>query len=256
MPADDMGSDVLLSELGRMNSELAAQRRLNALIAHDLGSPAQVMLGLSEMLLEHPDLDPMVRRRIEQLHRSAVTMGKLVADLGQGFSLDESSDLEIEPLDLVELVGSLVERTRVLASNKDITLQLLVEQPDLQGCWVDGDALKLERALSNLIGNAIKFSPVGTTVSIALDRGVDQATVAVQDQGPGVSGEARERIFEVHHREADTAHLPGQGLGLFITRQIARGHRGSVSCDSEPGRGCTFLLRLPLLPEESLAELA
>src|SRR6476620_6113400 len=87
---DDGRHEVLLRGLGRINSELASQRRLNAMTVHDLSSPAQVILGLSEVLLEHQVLEPMVRRHLEQLHRSALTMTALITDLSHGFSLDDT----------------------------------------------------------------------------------------------------------------------------------------------------------------------
>jgi signal transduction histidine kinase len=256
MAAEDRGHELLLRELGRINSELTSQRRLSAMTVHDLASPAQVIMGLSELLLEHPTLDPLVRRRLEQMHRSAVTMSAMISDLSTGLALEDHEQLTFRRVNLVELVTSVVERTRVLAVAKEMKLLLLMDQVDEEGCWVDGDPVKLERALVNLLGNAIKFSPPRSRVSIALDRGVSHAKIAVHDQGPGISDEGRSRIFEVFHREQRTSHLPGQGLGLFITKQIAEGHGGTISVDSEPGCGATFLLQLPLSVDEPLAELA
>jgi signal transduction histidine kinase len=256
MPPESRAPEPLLRELSRMNRELASQRRLSAMTVHDLSNPAQIILGLSELMLEHQSLDPVVRRRLEQMHRSAMTMSAMISDLGTGLALEDHATMEVERVNLVELVTSLVERTRVLASAKSMKLLLLVEQTDNQGCWVDGDKVRLERALANLLGNAIKFSPPGSRVSVALDRGLDEAKIAVHDQGPGISAQGRETIFEVFHREPHTAHVPGQGLGLFITRQIVESHGGTVRVESEPGRGSTFLMQVPLAVEEALAELA
>ncbi|MCW2850056.1 MAG: Histidine kinase, gyrase and HSP90-like ATPase [Marmoricola sp.] len=253
---DRAGHELLVREIGRINGELASQRRLSAMTVHDLANPAQVILGLSELLLDHQSLDPVVRRRLEQMHRSAVTMSAMISDLSHGLTLDDHGTIDLERVNLVELVTSVVERTRVLASAKNMKLIMLVEQNDNLGCWVDGDAVKLERALVNLIGNAIKFSPPGSRVSIALDRGLDDAKIAVSDQGPGISEQGRVRIFEVFHREEHTAHLPGQGLGLFITRQVVESHGGSISVESTPGHGATFLLSVPLAVDEPFAELA
>jgi signal transduction histidine kinase len=256
VPAEDRGHELLLRELGRINTELASQRRLSAMTVHDLSNPAQVILGLSELLLEHQSLDPVVRRRLEQMHRSAVTMSAMISDLSAGLALEDYGPMARQRVNLAELVTSVVERTRVLAVAKNMKLLLLDEQVDEQGCWVEGDAVKLERALGNLLGNAIKFSPPRSTVSVALDRGVNYAKVAVHDQGPGISDEGRARIFEVYHREEQTAHLPGQGLGLFITKQIVERHGGTITVDSEPGQGATFLMQVPLLMDEPLGELA
>jgi signal transduction histidine kinase len=247
--ADESADESLVRELGRISTELAAQRRLNAMTVHDLSNPAQVILGLSEVLLEHQVLDPLVRKHLEQVHRSAVTMTALITDLGKGFALDDDQSLELERLDLVELVSSVVERTRMLADAKDMLLLVFAEQVDHRGCWVDGDSVRLERALVNLLGNAIKFSPAGSHVAIAVDRGANFARVSVHDQGPGISEDGKSRIFEVFHREQDTAHLPGLGLGLFITKQIAESHGGTVSVESELGDGATFELQVPLAVE-------
>ena len=246
MHADDPRDELLLRELDRVNSELASQRRLNAMTVHDLSNPAQVILGLSEVLLEHQILDPMVRRHLEQLHRSALTMTALITDLNHGFSLDDHETLELERLDLVELVSSVADRTHLLAEAKDMKLMFFADQAHHQGCWVDGDSVRLERALVNLLGNAIKFAPPGSHVTVAVDRGAHFAKVSVHDQGPGISDDGKARIFEVFHREEGTSHLPGLGLGLFITKQIAESHGGTVSVESERGEGATFLLQVPL----------
>ena len=253
MQAEDDGRhEVLLRELGRINTELASQRRLNAMTVHDLSSPAQVILGLSEVLLEHQVLEPMVRKQLEQLHRSAITMTALITDLSHGFSLDDTESLELERLELSELVASVVERTRMLADAKNMKLLFFVDE---RGCWVDGDSIRLERAMVNLLGNAIKFSPPGSSISVSLERGRFFARISVHDEGPGISDDGKARIFEVFQREEETAHLPGLGLGLFITKQIAESHGGTVSVESEHGHGATFLLQVPLA-REALAGLA
>jgi signal transduction histidine kinase len=250
MTADE--HEALRDELARVRAELASQRRLNAMTVHDLSSPAQVILGLSEVLLEHQVLEPMVRKQLAQLHRSAITMTALITDLSHGFSLDDTDSLELERLELSELAASVVERIRLLADAKDMTLALFAAD---HGCWVDGDSIRLERALVNLLGNAIKFSPPGSSITTSLQRGRHFARISVQDEGPGISEEGKARIFEVFQREQETAHLPGLGLGLFITKQIAESHGGMVSVESEHGHGATFLLQVPLA-REALAELA
>ena len=254
MPTEDRSPELLLHELGRINSELALQRRESAMTAHDLASPAQVILGLSEILLEHQNLDPLVRRRIEQVHRSAVTMSALISDLSSGLALDDRANLETRRLSFGELVTSVVDRTRLLAEVKDMDV-LYIRQSGGRGCWVDGDSVKLERALANLLGNAIKFSPSRSMVTVTLEWGASHARLTVEDQGPGISNDGHDRIFEVFHREADSAHLPGLGLGLYIAKQIVESHGGTIGVHSEPGQGATFEVQLPIAVDVPLAGL-
>lgn len=252
------GHELLLRELGRINSELAAQRRAGATTLHALGAPAEVVVLLAESLAAHPTLDEVARARVQQLLRSAHQLEDLVAELSRGFALDAADRLDVHRVDLVALVDGLVERTRVLAETKSMRLLLLTEQVGqggpAGGCWVDGDPVKLERALSQVIGNAIKFSPAGTTVSVAVDRGVEDAKVSVSDEGPGLSSEGRERVFDLHHRERAAQGLPGDGVGLHLARQVVEGHGGRLTVRSELGKGATFLVELPLSVDEVYAE--
>src|SRR5215210_793191 len=135
---EEPNQELLRRDLDRVKTELASQRRLNAMTVHDLSSPAQVILGLSEVLLEHQVLDPLVRKQLGLLHRSAITMTALITDLSHGFSLDDNQTLEMERLDLAELVTSVIERTRMLADAKDMKLLLFAND---EGCWVDGDSV-------------------------------------------------------------------------------------------------------------------
>ncbi|GAB4000188.1 sensor histidine kinase [Nocardioides marmoraquaticus] len=251
------GHELLLRELGRINSELAQQRRAGATTLHALTAPTEVVVLLAESLVEHPTLDEVARARVQQLLRSARQLEAHVAELSRGFALDAADRLDVHRVDLVALVDGLVERTRVLAEAKSMRLLLLTEQAGQVGrggCWVDGDPVKLERALSQVIGNAIKFSSSGTTVSVAVDRGVDDAKVSVTDEGPGISAEGQQRVFEVFHREPAADGLPGDGVGLHLARQVVEGHGGRMSVRSTPGKGSTFLVELPLSVDEVYAD--
>ena len=254
MQSEDRPHELLVRELGRINTELASQRRESAMTAHDLANPAQVILGLSEVLLDHQNLDPMVRRRVEQIHRSAVTMSTLISDLSNGLALDDRSNLETRRLSFGELVTSLVDRTRLLADAKDMDVRY-IRQSGGQGCWVDGDAVKLERALANLLGNAIKFSPPRSTVTVTLDWGPTHARIAVDDQGPGISNDGHARIFEVFHREAGNAHVPGLGLASTSPSRSSKATAARSAWTPSPGSGATFELQLPLAVDVALAGL-
>ena len=107
--------------------------------------------------------------------------------------------------------------------------------------WVVGEPAALERAVTNLVDNAAKWSPEGGTVTVRLGDG----TVTVDDQGPGISAEDLPHIFERFYRSRESRSMPGSGLGLSIVRQVAERHAGAVTAASTPGRGTRLELRLP-----------
>jgi len=266
MPTSDAGSDarLLITELSRINSELTTQQRASArsaaeiaarkarvkqyvgMVAHDLSNPLQVVLGLSELLLEDPTLTDVQHDRVARIARSADLMKSLVADLSEGLNAQQEQPVELAPVDFRDLVESVVGRHQVLTARKQLSIEMSLCGSVDGPCVVDGDVVRLERALNNVLGNAVKFSPEGGLITVHLRRDGTNAVLELTDQGPGIPPESRERIFEMFHRELATAHVPGVGLGLFITRQIVEAHGGTVVVESEPGHGATFVLTLPL----------
>jgi two-component system sensor histidine kinase MprB len=106
---------------------------------------------------------------------------------------------------------------------------------------VVGDSSSLERAITNLLDNAAKWSPEAGVVTVTLDRG----TLLVADQGPGISPEDLPHVFERFYRSAESRGMPGSGLGLSIVRSVAQRHGGSVRVGSAPGSGATIELSIP-----------
>ena len=275
MPSAESDVSSLMTELSRINSELVTHQRATAraeadlaarnervkqyvgMVAHDLANPLQVVLGLTELLLDDPGLDATQRDRVTRIMRSAVLMSSLVADLSGGLVLEDEMSLEPVRFDIRELIVSIVGRHQILAAQKGLTITLDSCPAASSSCMVDGDIVKLERALNNLLGNAVKFSPPGSRVEVSMRRelrGPDPwVVVEVSDQGPGIDPAHHEAIFDMFHREETSAGVPGVGLGLYITRQILERHHGAVTVRSMPGEGATFVLKLPLLPAERSA---
>jgi len=112
----------------------------------------------------------------------------------------------------------------------------------------------VERAVSNLVANAVKYSPDDEAVDVEVSADGDDVVVSVTDRGPGIASDAQERIFERFERLEETQKQTGTGLGLYITRRLARALGGDVSVSSVPGAGSTFVLRLPLAPVTRLPE--
>ena len=142
-----------------------------------------------------------------------------------------------------EVASVVLEKSKTEAENAGIKLSMK-EGRNLP--LVSGDAKSLERALMALVDNAIKFSPDGGYVKIRLNNGRGKVFVSVEDQGIGISPEARPRIFDrFYHLEKSGDNLfGGIGLGLSITRQVIRQHKGAIDVESTPGKGSTFSLSL------------
>jgi signal transduction histidine kinase len=151
----------------------------------------------------------------------------------------EPSDSEVAAL-VGETVGS---RLRVIAQEAGVRIQ--VEAPPEVRAWVD--PIRFEEVVTNLGMNAIRFSPEGGSIWIRLAEEGNQLVLSVRDQGPAVPDADRRRIFEPFEKAQRTSRLGGLGLGLFISRQIAQLHGGSLTLvESVPGKGNVFEARFPL----------
>jgi signal transduction histidine kinase len=150
------------------------------------------------------------------------------------------------PCCLNDLITDLVEECEDLASaaNVRLTKDVRVQQP----LYVTGDVQQLYRLVSNLIVNAIAYTPAGGQVSVILDRSHDQALIQVQDTGIGIAPEDHNRIFERFYRVSGdhSRSTGGSGLGLAIATAITQAHHGNLQLQSELGSGSTFTLQLPL----------
>jgi signal transduction histidine kinase len=243
-------------ELAKKNVELA---RLNeqknqflGIAAHDLRNPLEVILTYSEFLLEDTAavLGPEQTGLIHTIRSSSEFMLRLVEDLLDVTRIEAGRlELDLVPADLPAIVAANVGRNRVLAAKKgiEISLQSQGEIPRMKL-----DVAKIEQVLDNLIGNAVKFSSPGSPVDVRLDRDEDRdgerVILSVRDRGPGISAEVLSHLFEPFSRAhvRGTSGEKGAGLGLAIVQRIVTGHGGEIRVESEPGKGATFRVCLPL----------
>jgi signal transduction histidine kinase len=114
--------------------------------------------------------------------------------------------------------------------------------------WVLGDVLRLEIIITNLLDNAVKYSPKGGDVTAQLSTSGDVAVLKVRDQGIGIAPEDMDRLFVRFSRVSTLTDVPGTGLGLYLARELARLHNGEIAAASTPGEGSEFVLSLPLEP--------
>jgi PAS domain S-box-containing protein len=215
------------------------------MVAHDLRNPLTSILA-SAQLLDRREMSPDRRERRErtaatianQAHRMNAMIDSLVdaACIGAG-----ELKMQPAPMDLVALERQVVEARQVTTAQH----YLLLEAPDrLEGTW---DAARLEQAMDNLIGNAIKYSPNGGEVRVRIERQDGQALVSVTDQGLGVHPKELPQLFQLFSRLGSAGTIEGSGLGLYIVRGIVEAHGGRIWAESAgPGQGSTFYLTLPL----------
>jgi signal transduction histidine kinase len=198
------------------------------------------LLGLPE-----PARDTM-RAQVGHIRETARQLtdmvGALVAD-----AMNDALDITIrrEPLDLAALAREVIEANRPLAERKSQAIALEAPGPTP----AIGDQDRLREAIENLVSNAIKYSPIGAPIAVAVSSEAGQATVAVRDQGPGLLPEDVARVFGRFQRLSakPTAGEGSTGLGLSIVRRIAELHGGEAQATSAgPGLGSTFSIRIPL----------
>ncbi len=249
------------SELYRANQRLAAQRaslrRANEFksemlgtVAHDLKNPLGVILGRTEILTDllattPVPVDPM-RIQLGHIRDSAKRLTAMVDDLIVE-AMNDALDISIrrEPFDYAALITDVVVANRPLAERKSQTIVL----SGLKTLTLNADQERLREALDNLIGNAIKYSPVGGRIEVAVALEDDHAVCRVSDQGAGLSPEDMSRLFGRFQRLSakPTAGEGSTGLGLSIVKRIAELHHGQVDATSPgPGLGATFSLAIPL----------
>jgi len=225
--------------------------RFLGIAAHDLRNPIGGIHGLSRILMEEATAsgDEAHAEIFAQMRESSGFMLELIEDLLSAVTIESGAmDLNLESLDLNELIASNLRLNRIVADAKGVRLDA---QPGAQLPAMRLDRLKMHQVLSNLISNAVKFSPRGSTVTVASAREGSTAVISVQDTGPGIPTSELEQLYSPFHQT--TVRSPGgeasSGLGLSIVKSIVEKHGGRISVESEVGVGSTFRVSLPIRSE-------
>jgi signal transduction histidine kinase len=226
-------------KLVRMRDEILS------VVAHDLRSPLTT-IGLSTQLIPG-SAEKDQAEHVETILATTRRMQRLIQDLLDVTKL-ESSRLTIQQdqVDPIAIAREVVSEQRPIAREREITLETSI--PDLTP-KVCGDADRLAQALTNLIGNALKFTPAGGTVRVCVESDTSHVRFEVSDSGPGISPQDLPHLFEPFWQAKKTAHL-GAGLGLKITRGIADAHGGSIEANNAPEGGARFVLTVPVVKDE------
>lgn len=252
-PPDELRelADTFDAMLTRLDEAFGSQQRFIQEASHELRNPLAVMRTNIDVALADPDPDPAdLRRTVELVGRTAERMARLVDDLLVYARMGAPAH-EVGPVDLRELATEAVEEFRISAQLRG--LELVDKGGDQGPATVSGDRIALRRAVANLLTNAVRLAPQGTTITVGVGTDATGPWLAVADQGPGVAPEDRNRVFERFWRGgAASAREDGRsGLGLAIVDQIMRDHGGSVDLVDNPGGGSVFQLRFGAEPPAS-----
>ena len=234
--------EVAQNALVRMESE-RLRNSLLAALSHDLRTPLTVLVGLAESLtLTKPPLSPPQLETAEAIQDEARRMSTLVSnllDMARIESGEVKFNLQWQPLE--EVVGSALNAARAMLKNHHVNVQIPRDLP-----LVRFDALLIERVLVNLLENASKYTPPGSTVTLTAEVIGDRLSVSVTDDGPGLPAGQQEAVFQKFTRGERESATPGVGLGLAICRAIVESHQGKIVAADRPGGGARFTFTLPL----------
>jgi two-component system, OmpR family, sensor histidine kinase MprB len=224
--------------LRSVESSQTLQRQLVLDASHELRTPLTSLRTNAQVLSRGGDFNPDELRQItDDMITQVDELAALVSDLGE-LARGERSEGDLEVLRLDDCVDECVETARTYARLRDITIDV-----DLETSLVEARHDRLNRAISNLLTNAVKFTPVGGQIMVRSSH----ATVTVSDSGPGISEDDRQFVFDRFWRSPSARALPGSGLGLSIVAQVVAEVQGTVSVDRDPRLGgARFTITLPV----------
>jgi two-component system phosphate regulon sensor histidine kinase PhoR len=239
------GAVAVLRDVTELRQTERLRRELTANVSHELRTPLTSIKGFAETLLDGAMKDELTCRRfLAIIDGETDRLVKLVDDLLDLSRLESKRlALELEPVDVSVLVAHTVDKLRPLAQTQRLTLH----QSAPPGIVVSADADRLEQVLTNLVDNALKYTPEGGRVDVQVAAANGEIEVLVNDSGRGIGPEDLPHVFERFYRadRSRTRGSGGTGLGLAIAKHIVEAHGGRISVSSQPNAGTTFKVTLP-----------
>jgi heavy metal sensor kinase len=251
-PRDELGrlAEAFNELLGRLETSLMQQRQFMADASHELRTPVATSRAAASVALQQPHRDERdYRETLEIIEQETARLSRIVEDMFTLARADAGNyPVHTTPMYLDEVVDDVVRAARVLASLRDVS----IEPVTIASAVFTGDEDLIRRLIVNLLDNAIRHAPRGSTVRAELDRTRDGYVISISDQGPGIPAHIQPHIFERFYRGdaargRDGSH-DGAGLGLALVRWIATVHRGDVVLAQSSRAGTTFTVSLPRAP--------
>jgi PAS domain S-box-containing protein len=231
-------------ELDRLKDEFVSN------VTHELRTPLTAITGYVELFAEGAfgELEPDAKEAIEAMSSTSANLLELVNDLLTLWRNEKQTSDEWRRFDITESVRHVVDTLRHQASRKGVALTVSGDAIE-----VVGNNHNVERAIMNLVSNAVKFTSAGGSVTVVSERSDGRVRVSVADTGIGIAADEQEAVFDRFFRagSATSASIPGTGLGLPIVREIAVAHGGDVKLQSVLGHGTFVLFEIPVAPAEA-----
>ncbi|MDX2160554.1 MAG: PAS domain-containing sensor histidine kinase [bacterium] len=241
---------LVLRDVSQFRKLSRNQYEFMRIVSHDLRSPLTAMQGFANMLELGlvGEINERQGQFIEKILAGIQQMTALVENIQDAGRFDPETgfyEMMRAPCDLMDLVAKVVKEHLIPAEKQELTIASVIAD-DIP--IISADANMLERALSNLMDNAIKYTPNGGKIEVHLYIREDQIRLEVRDNGLGISPENQKRLFQRHIRIARQEHkrIKGSGLGLFIVRSVAQRHGGEAWVESTEGQGSSFIISLPV----------
>ena len=234
----------------------AKMRRFVDDASHELRTPQVSIRGYSELYRQGAlPTDEAVATAMSRIESESKRMGQLVEDLLTLARIDERRESKLAPFDLFNLAVDATNDAYATAPDRAVSLVGLNEEVAPTSATVLGDESRLRQVVANLLTNAMRYTPDGSPLEIAVGvreevHGFPLSVLEVRDHGPGIHGEDRERVFERFYRTdaSRSRETGGTGLGLSIVAAIVEQHEGRIHIEETDGGGATFVISLPFYP--------
>ena len=241
--------------IGRLREQERVRQEFISNASHELKTPVMAIGSVVEALQAGAAEDPKLRVQfLNSLERLVDRQSSLIQDLLDISKLDSGSETHWQDnINITQVINDAVEQIRPQADKKELTISTQITlEGAAQEFMVAGNASQLQRALLNILTNAVKYTPNGGSIGILVKAsGGEQLQVRIQDSGCGIDPEDIPHIFDRFYRadKARTRETGGTGLGLAIVREIIARHHGTVNLESVVGKGSTFIIQLPMRPK-------
>ena len=237
---------MLLKDITREKKREEITRDFVTLLSHDLRSPITILQGYSKMMPMVGELNVTQQDYLEKIKSGLETIASLVEGILLEDRIENGMQITPQDIELGEILNDIKEQLNSLASQKRVKLEI---GEAAKGLKIKGDPILIKQALYNVISNAVKYTEMDSIVKINGEEKDEIILIQVQDNGPGIASIDLPLIFEKYYHPKGNGNLNDKqgGMGLYISKFIIEAHQGTISVDSQLGKGTTFTLSLPTI---------